>query len=203
MIKYIKGQLDGGMFDIHEINVIKAQRTNQVYEAYETLSDSDNILISLPLYVDNLPSHLLEFIIEFEKYYNEKLVEAKNTKTRFYAIINNGFIEGTQNINAINILKNFAEKVSFKWRFAIGIGAGEFMKEPAAKWTSKLKMDVYNRLTQLADDIKSNDIHCVHDVYTNPAMPKFLFMLGGTKSWHRLAKKNHLEKKQLYDKPYK
>ncbi len=203
LLNFIKQQLDESTFNIQEINVIKAQRKNKIHEAYEELSNADSILMSLPLYVDNIPSHLLEFLVEYEKYCNE-IIDEKNTKPRFYAIINNGFIEGTQNINAVNVLQNFAEKVDFNWRFAIGIGAGEFMRGSAdfVKWKSRLKIDVYNKLVQLADDIESNDMQCVDNVYTNPAMLKILFMFVGAQHWYKAAKKNQLEKKQLYYKPY-
>ena len=60
--------------------------------ALSQLGSADAVCISFPLYVDGLPSHLVEFLSLAEEY-----CKARSLRFRLYAIANNGFIEGQQN----------------------------------------------------------------------------------------------------------
>ena len=60
--------------------------------ALELFPGMDVVCFFVPLYVDGLPSHVMEFLSQAEKY-------CKNHSCRFrlYAVANNGFVEGKQN----------------------------------------------------------------------------------------------------------
>ena len=55
----------------------------------EKLKDADSVVFSLPLYVDGIPSHVLEFMEKMELFCKEHGISLK-----VYAISNGGFIEG-------------------------------------------------------------------------------------------------------------
>ena len=56
------------------------------------LDDAENVVFSLPLYVDGIPSHVLRFLEKMEVYCREK-----GLRLRVCCLANNGFIEGKQN----------------------------------------------------------------------------------------------------------
>jgi hypothetical protein len=85
------------------------------------------------------------------------------------------------------------------WRFGIGIGGGELLRETqkTIPLNSKLKRPVYQGLCKLAQDIKTAEIACEKNILVNLKMPKALFMFVGNHRWTSQAKQNHLKKKDL------
>ncbi len=103
-----------------------------------------------------------------------------------YCLINCGFLEGTQNTLAIDILKNYCKRIGFNWRFGVGIGGGEFMASSKnMPLNCKMKMPVYNAFLDLKKDIENNDsnIDISEAILVNARMPKFIFKLAGNLSW--------------------
>lgn len=85
----------------------------------DKLQDGDTVIFCTPLYVDGLPSHLLMFLSEMEKFCTEK-----NIGLRIYSISNNGFIEGCQSEPILRIFRNFCERSGLEWCGGVGIGGG-------------------------------------------------------------------------------
>ncbi|WP_251861687.1 flavodoxin [Clostridium sp. Marseille-Q2269] len=166
----------------------------------EILSFNKIILIS-PLYADCLPSPMLDFMICFESFLKNK----KGLNTDMYCLINCGFLEGTQNSIAIDIMKNYCTRIGFNWRLGIGIGAGEFMiNSKNIPLNSKMKHPIYDALLTLKKDIENinNSITPQNKILVNAKMPKFIFKLAGNMYWKRIAKKNNLKTKDLYKRIY-
>ena len=86
---------------------------------FEQIIDADVMIFLLPLYVDCVPSHVLSFLREMERFCREHKVELK-----IYAIANNGFIEGTQNAALFRVMENFCTRSDLLWCGGIGIGGG-------------------------------------------------------------------------------
>lgn len=100
--------------------VTKQLRNKNDYESiFEELKDADTIVLSLPLYVDGLPSHVLAFLEEAEMFFREN-----DLHPNLYCIANNGFIEGRQNEPLMQVLENFCFRAGINWRGGIGIGGG-------------------------------------------------------------------------------
>lgn len=85
----------------------------------ETLSDADAVVFCLPLYVDGIPSHVLRFMQEMEKYCHEK-----HLRLKVYVVSNGGFIEGNQNRVLMQIFNCFCDRSGLEWCGGIGIGGG-------------------------------------------------------------------------------
>jgi hypothetical protein len=85
----------------------------------EAIKDADNVVFSMPLYVDGVPSHVLPFLKEMETNEYEK-----QTGHRIYVIANNGFIEGRQNEPLMQVMENFCERSNNTWCGGMGIGGG-------------------------------------------------------------------------------
>ena len=91
--------------------------------ALSQLGSADAVCISFPLYVDGLPSHLVEFLSLAEEY-----CKARSLRFRLYAIANNGFIEGQQNRTALRILESWCLHSGAIWSGGIGIGGGVMLR---------------------------------------------------------------------------
>ena len=95
-------------------------RTPRDYPAIlQALEDASKVVFVAPLYVDSVPSHMLPFMKEMEKYCREKRLDLK-----VYAIANNGFIEGRQNEPLMQVMENFCVRSGLEWCGGIGIGGG-------------------------------------------------------------------------------
>lgn len=89
----------------------------------ELLPETDVVCLFVPLYVDGLPSHAVEFLMQGEEY-------CKNHSCHFrlYAVSNNGFVEGRQNQPALRTLQAWCERASVTWGGGIGIGGGTMLQ---------------------------------------------------------------------------
>ena len=71
----------------------------------DRLPGADAVVFGLPLYVDGVPSHVLGFLEEMERFCQEKALHLK-----VYVIANNGFIEGKQNEPLIQVMEHFCQR---------------------------------------------------------------------------------------------
>ena len=101
--------------------VVKEQvRNSGDYERIlNSIADADNVVFGLPLYVDGIPSHMLAFMKEMERFCVEK-----NIQLNVYVVSNGGFIEGCQNKPLMQIYENFCKRCNFRWCGGVGIGGG-------------------------------------------------------------------------------
>jgi hypothetical protein len=70
---------------------------------------------------------MLDVLVHLDDYCHSQPVQPHNPLV--YVIVNNGFIEGMQNKNVLNIMRHFTDTLGYNWRFGIGIGGGEFLRE--------------------------------------------------------------------------
>lgn len=83
------------------------------------LPAADAVVISVPLYVDGIPSHLLPFLVEAEQ-----LCIKNKLQFKLYVISNNGFIEGVQNKLHLNMYEAWCKRAGIEWGGGFGIGGG-------------------------------------------------------------------------------
>ena len=83
------------------------------------LDDAQNVVFSLPLYVDGIPSHVLRFLEKMEAYCQEK-----GLRLSVYCLANNGFIEGKQNEPLMQLFENFCARAGLVWGGGVGVGGG-------------------------------------------------------------------------------
>lgn len=177
--------LDKQIIEIHEICVVESLRHNTMEKDFTLLEKMSSIVFVFPLYIDAIPSNLLEYMYEFHEYITSHPHTPDYAPPKVYAIINNGFIEGSQNVNALQIMTHYTARIGYSWRFGIGIGAGEFVKETmeVIPLKSRLKRNIYDALVKLTTELESQNItqHC--NIMTSPSMPKFLFMVVANRHW--------------------
>lgn len=89
----------------------------------ELFPDMDAVCLFVPLYVDSLPSHVVEFLIQAESY-----CKSHSCRFRLYALSNNGFVEGKQNRPALRMLQAWCERAGIPWGGGIGVGGGVMLQ---------------------------------------------------------------------------
>lgn len=110
-IKFMLGNTETIECGIHTKKDIK--------EVLEKLDDIEALVIAAPLYVDGIPSQMLEFMKEAEAYCKEH-----NYHFPVYVLSNCGFIEGHQNTINLNQYECWAERAGLPWGGGVGIGGG-------------------------------------------------------------------------------
>ena len=188
LINYLYSLLEG-----HKINKYYSFFNKIDSEIKSEIHNADVLIFVFPLYIDSIPSSLLDILLKFEE---EKIV---NSKTKIYCIANNGFFEGKQNQLAILQMKNWCKKIGAEWGQGVGIGAGEILsyleKVPLGKGPLK---NLGKALNQLSNNIKT--LNSDNEIYINPNWSRLLYWIQGTISWIIKARKNKLKMKELFGK---
>ncbi len=100
--------------------VSETLRTKKDHERIlSQLENADAAVFALPLYVDGIPSHVMQFMETMEKFCRDKELHIG-----IYCIANNGFIEGRQNEPLMRIFENFCIRSGLRWGGGTGIGGG-------------------------------------------------------------------------------
>lgn len=102
-----------------EVSIINLKTKRQYSEFEKQLDSIDNLVIASPVYVDTIPSTVLEKLVKIENY-----VKDKNIKLNVYAVTNCGFYEGEQNRLAQKTIEVWSQKCGFAYKGGLGIGAG-------------------------------------------------------------------------------
>ncbi len=92
-------------------------------QALELFPGMDAVCLFVPLYVDSLPSHVVEFLIQAEDY-----CKSNSCRFRLYALSNNGFVEGKQNRPTLHMLQAWCERTRNTWGGGIGVGGGVMLQ---------------------------------------------------------------------------
>jgi multimeric flavodoxin WrbA len=98
----------------------KALGLSKNYESiFAELETTDVVVFSVPLYVDGIPSHMINFLTQLEQ-----LCIKNKYKFMLYVISNSGFVEGKQNQAHLEQYKCWCERSGITWGGGLGIGGG-------------------------------------------------------------------------------
>ncbi len=160
----------------------------------EEFAQQDAVVFAFPLYVDGIPSHLVNCLCQLEKYF---ITHPSNLA--IYASVNCGFFEGNQNRYALEIMKNWCARCGLKWGQGIGIGGGGMLpglkSVPAGKGPRK---NFSSAIGQLSEHITVGT--SAEDIYVSPNIPRFAYKMGAEVGWRQQIKANGLSKKDLFRK---
>ncbi|MGG7077853.1 hypothetical protein [Clostridium sardiniense] len=169
-------------------------------DSFKLIKDSDIVVIAFPLYVDTLPSTVIEYLEEFEDWIN--MNGYKVNKINLYGVVNCGFYEGEQTKIAIRVLKNYCNSLGIKWCGGIGIGAGEFFSgSQNIPWQAKIKEDARLALDNMKDCIIKGQAMQT-DIFVTAKLNKRIFLLGGSYGWIYQGIKNGVSIRSLWNKPH-
>ena len=161
----------------------------------EQIAECDVLVFAFPLYVDGLPSHLINCLYQMETFFKTK----PTRKMTVYALVNCGFYEGHQNIIALEIMKNWCEKAKLNWGQGIGIGGGGMlpMLEGAPDGQGP-KKNFSKALNTIASNISTDT--AADNIFISPNFPRFAYKLGAEIGWRQQIKRNGLKRKDLFIK---
>ena len=86
---------------------------------FESLKIADAVIISVPLYVDSIPSHVLQFLQEAEQ-----SCKSNTCHFKLYVISNSGFVAGHNNETHLDQYKCWCERSGMVYGGGLGIGGG-------------------------------------------------------------------------------
>lgn len=156
----------------------------------ESIIESDTIVFAFPLYVDSPTSITLEFL----DYIFDQKIDLSDKK--IYVVINCGFREGEQNLKALQIMKQWCQKVNAVYSGAILIGAGEIVGKERYRLVSKKAL---KKINEFAGNIKlkkeNADIITTMDYLNNQG-----YCYLANLSWTKRGKKNNLSEEDLRQK---
>jgi len=99
-------------------SIYKAVGLSRNYgDIFACLQDMDAVIISVPLYIDSIPSHFIHFLKQMEEY-----CACKKCKFMLYVISNAGFIEGRTNQAHLEQYKCWCKRANITWGGGLGIG---------------------------------------------------------------------------------
>ncbi len=189
MLKALEPLINPGN-ELTHYNINKKPLTK---EQYSELCNMDILVIAFPLYIDALPSHLFQMLVNLEEY-----MKAERKKEIYvYAIVNNGFFEGQQSHVAFEIINNWCLRCGLHFGNGIGQGAGEMMGfiENVPLGHGPLK-NLGCAMKTLANNIHLRSVE--KPKLFSPNIPRFAWRFSGTHFfWNATAKKNGLTKKDI------
>lgn len=97
----------------------QVRNTGDNERVLNSIRDAENVVFGMPLYVDGVPSHVLAFMKEMERFCIDN-----NIRLNVYVVSNGGFIEGCQNRALMQVMENFCKRCNLQWCGGIGIGGG-------------------------------------------------------------------------------
>jgi multimeric flavodoxin WrbA len=177
--------------------------------------DADAIVISFPLYVDGLPSALLEWLTSFAADESEAgKVTRDRRKTAVFAVCNCGFHEGAQTRSALRIVRNFAAKTGFSWRGGLGVGSGgmveavseapenAWIKREVSRGIAAIALEIQDWGRMDGDERGSGDRFLEESLrYVSHGMPRFAYILAAHAGWRSIARRNGLSPQALRARP--
>lgn len=157
-----------------------------VLELYEY----DIWIFAFPLYVDGIPSQLLSCLCQIEK------IGVNNRNIMIFGIVNSGFYEGRQNAIALEILRNWCNKLGLQWGMGIGVGGGGGLAQMKSAPLGKgPKTSIGKVFDILHNNIKNKST--ADDIYISVDFPRWLYKLGAEMGWKQMIKKNGGKVKEL------
>lgn len=167
----------------------------------KNMNQTDILIISFPLYVDCMPSHLINFLEKTAGYRKNNISEKK---TAMLGICNCGFPEASQNQTALDILKLFAQENSFIWLGGLALGQGGSISGKSLDLLGGMVRNIVKSINITAEALANNQNIPEEAVsfMAKSIVPRKLYCLLGHLEWKKMAK-HYGTHKNLKNQPYK
>ena len=189
---------------LQELKVFLEQQDNIIFEHHfrkpqlsteemKDLVECVALVFAFPLYVDGIPSHLLNCLAELESF----LLTLNKKEIKVYSLVNCGFYEGHQNKLAIEIMENWCIKSGLKWGQGVGIGAGGML--PSLKNVPSgngPKKNLEKALNQIANNILKSTSE--ENIFITANFPRVAYKFAAEMGWRQSIKSNELKRKDLF-----
>ena len=102
-----------------EVEILQVKTNKQYLNLESKLDKVDNLVFVTPVYVDTIPSTVLDKLVKIENYSKDK-----NLNLNIYTLINCGFYESSHCELAQKTFKLFCDKCNFNFKGGLSIGSG-------------------------------------------------------------------------------
>lgn len=114
------GKMAGFLLTGCDVKYASLREKSEYDKILHQFKEIDALILAAPLYVDGVPSHVLNFLQLAEKFCVEN-----DCHFLVYAISNNGFIEGIHNKSHLKMYECWCKRACLTWGGGVGIGGGE------------------------------------------------------------------------------
>jgi hypothetical protein len=140
----------------------------------KTIADAEAIVFAFPLHNYGLPGALMRLLEDYYQYARDG--GRYNKGVKIYAIVNCGYPRAEKTTGeAVRVMKNFCQRLSLNWRFAVCIGTG-----PVVVMTKKIPFS-YRQLkkayAQIASDIRGQELLENQDYFIKPIIPETIIAM--------------------------
>ncbi|MDR1110615.1 MAG: hypothetical protein LBP92_07970 [Deltaproteobacteria bacterium] len=153
----------------------------------ESLEGAGALALVFPLYVDGLPSHLVDLL--------EGLPAAGLCGLTVYAVLNNGFWEARHNALALDILRHFCRQKGLRWGQGLAWGGGGLI--PHLSGIGRFPFKVFLQELELLS-VAMMKSASGPDRFSQPSVPRFFYKASANLMWYLLALKNRIGLKTLF-----
>lgn len=193
--------------EVEEMTVAEALRsTEDQHRLHKAVDAADVIVVSFPLYVDQLPAPLiqaLELVADRRKGLLGVTPWAGPLVQRIVAIVQCGFPETCQNESAVDIVRLFAGESGFRWAGALAMGSGGAVGGRDLGKAGGMLRGVVKALDLAAASLADGGVvpEEATALMAKPLMPRWLYHQAANWGFRSLLKK-HGARKRAYDRPY-
>ena len=204
---YLMRKLEAGGMESVEMTVAAAlQSTENQHRMHKTVDAAELVVVSFPLYVDQLPAPLvqtLELIADRRKGTLPASPVAGPGIQRIAAVVQSGFPETRQNQAAIDIMRQFAGEAGFEWAGALAMGMGGAVAgRPLDKGGGMVRNAVKALDLAAAALLEGRDVPPeAARLMGRRLMPAWLYTFMGDRGMRRSAKR-HGVLGRAHDRPY-
>ena len=201
------GRLGAGGLEVEEMSVAavlgSSERRHDLYRATDA---ADIVIVSFPLYVDQLPAPLIQAL--------ELLAERRRggmgmtpwpgpLVQRLVAIVQCGFPETHQNRPAVDIMRQFAKEAGFRWAGALALGMGGAVGGRSLEKAGGMLRNVVAALDKTAKSlIAGGDVPDeATAMMARPLMPRWFYHAAANWGFRARLRKNGALKR-AGDRPY-
>ncbi|MCK4567020.1 MAG: NAD(P)H-dependent oxidoreductase [Candidatus Thorarchaeota archaeon] len=201
LLEYLKTQLES-LGKSCELSIAhKIMRKGTDFENFSNLIDSaDYLIVTMPLYVDSLPSHVIE---TFTRLLKTRGNNSFKGTPKFLAIVNSGFPEQHQNLLALQICQQFAQEANLDWIGGIPFGGGALIggspldSSGGRGKQARFAMEI---LAKALSEDKEVPEECISRI-NKLMIPKRIYMMMGNFRWRKQSGSNKV-RDRLNDQPF-
>jgi len=201
------GRLEAGGMEVGETTVAAALRSSEDrHRLYRAVDEADVIVVSFPLYVDQLPAPLiqtLELIADRRKGAQGATPWPGPLVQRLVAVVQCGFPETHQTRPAVDIMRQFARETGFQWAGALALGMGGAVGGRPLDKAGGMLRRVVQAIDLTAASLLSGGgaPEEATALMARPLMPRRLYHLAANWGFRRQIKR-HGARTRVYDRPY-
>jgi hypothetical protein len=169
---------------------------------FQTMAESDALIITFPLYFFCLPGLLMRFLQDYTAFLKGF---GQRKRAKVYAVVNCGFPEAGINEEAVRVIKSFSKAIGAEYRFSLLLGGGGMiLGTKDARFMRSTIDSIAAVFGQMRDDVLSDSPFSPQDASIEMHFPKKLYFFMGNLGWYGMAKRRHsLRPADLKKRPYR